>query len=251
MKMFKTLTAIVIASMVSVSALAVDLSTTIGNSTSNTIQNVNQSVSGTTVEQSFNYSQNRDITPVVPNACTGQACGNDSLTVGITVEAILRTTNLDQLTTGVVNSTAENCDVTVNIGGLSNSQGFRNVTSNSTQSTVNNNTIKIEGVKIDASTTTDMPYTGHNGGSKLGNDFTLNIGDLVINSEGNSVNVASAYTAVLGADLSDISISGQDLNNADMNAFELKVTTQDLLVLDTGTSTTTSTSTSSTTYQNN
>lgn len=253
MKTRLTLTAAIVSVLASTSAFAVDLSTTIGNTVTNSTTTVNQHVTGQTNGFEVNYSQNRGGVVDAANPCTGGACdGNDMLSVGVSVDVTKRIGSIDQLTTGINTSTAANCDVTVSIGGLSNSQGVRTVDTLSSLETQNNNTVTIQTASIEVTTQTDAGYTGgHWNPSKPGNDFTVNVGDMTINSEGNSLNLIELGNTMLTTDLGTVTVSGQDFAHADTNAMSIKIDTSDLDVIDTGVTVTETTGTTTTHYENN
>jgi hypothetical protein len=249
--MKKSILALVVSAL-SINAYALDLSTTVTQGTTTTVQNVNSALTGQTTETSFEYLQNRDQTVVnAGGQCPPGACnGNDSLTVSMSMEAVLRQSTLQQNTTGQNTSIATDCDVSVAVGGLTNSQGYTNTARTTNLATTNDNVTDIYSGKIEVSTVTDKPYTG--GGSKLGNDFTVNLGGLSQSSEGNSVDTV-AWTHALINNRDDlnrmVTVTGQDLNSADMNGLNVKLNAQTLRLIDTGTSVTTGTTTSVTTYE--
>lgn len=243
-----------IASVLSFSAAAVDFSTTVGNTTTSSMTDVNQHITGTVVETNFEYSQNRGAAGqnANGNACTPGLCdgnGNDTLSVGVDITATIKTTQLDQLTTGLNTTVAEACDVTVSIGGASNSQGVRSTVVDNQTQTVNNNLTTIKSGSISVSTQTDVGYTA-GGSSKPGNDFNILIGGQNVGSEGNMVNPQALVTALV-TDASAFTITGQDLNAADTNALSVTWTMQDLNVVDTSVTDTTTQGTMVTVYENN
>ncbi|UKZ10860.1 hypothetical protein CZP2022_137 [Vibrio phage C-ZP2022] len=248
------LTSAIASVLFAASAGAVDLSTTHTTGTTTTTVNVDQHVTGTTNGLEFNYSQNRGgAMDGVNNQCGDIACqgtGNDTLNVGVSLDVTQRIGRIDQLTTGVTTTRIENCDVTVAIGGLSNSQGYRMGSTHGETTTQNHNTVDIKTVKIDIATQTDLGYTGSNGSSKPGNDFTANINGIDVNSEGTSLPVMILADRMLD-NPNAITINGQDLNKADVNGMSIKVDVSDLNVYDQGRSTTVTDTEFSTWYENN
>ncbi|CAH0448104.1 hypothetical protein SM033_00280 [Vibrio phage vB_VpaM_sm033] len=250
------LTFAIAAVLASTSAFAVDFSTTHTTGTTTTSVDINQQVTGKVNGLEFNYSQNRGAAAggVNGNNCVGAVCdgtGNDTLSVGISIDATQTITKLDQLTTGLSVTTAENCDVTVAIGGISNSQGVRTSHTIGETETVNNNKTWITSGSIEVVTQTDAGYTGgHWSPSKLGNDFTVSIGGQTVSSEGDAVNVMALSTALLG-DLTQVTVGGQDLAHADTNAMSVKIESSKIKVIDTSVSTTETESSSTTWYENN
>lgn len=237
------------------SAAAVDLSTTITNGTTNSVRDVNQTVTGSTYGMEFEYSQNRGgaLDGVNGNNCQGATCGtgNDALNVGLKISATERIGTIDQLTTGAASTVTENCDVSVAIGGLSNSQGTRTATSTSTLETANNNLTQINSGTIEVSTQTDKPYTGGWGNSsKPGNDISINIGGHTVSSEGDNVAVMDLAKTLVTSDLTQVTIGGQDLNSADMNQLNVSVNTEALQVKDLSKTTVNSTTVSTTVFEN-
>lgn len=248
----KTIVAVA-AIVLSAGASAVNLSTTIGNTNTTSITAVNTSVTGTTSSTTVDYSQNRGTVgpDVNGNACgVGKICsGNDTLNVGIDINVTQRDSIIDQITTGVNMAETVSCDVTVSIGSLSNSQGTNTRTFDNETVTHNNNVTQITSANVSVSTQTDEGYLS-GGNSKPGNDFTLNIGNQHISSEGDSINVVDLANVMLSDDFT-VSVSGQDLNHADTNALSVTWGTEDLQVIDTGVTTNTSVGTTTTYYENN
>jgi hypothetical protein len=253
MKTSKTLLAIA-AVLASTSAFAVDMSTSITTGTTHSVRDVNTQVSGEIISNSFEYKQNRGaaLGDVNGNGCTGAACGgigNDSLSVGIEITASTSTTLLDQLTTGQVSTATENCDVTVAIGGIQNSQGTRiATTSGETVTQANNITTTISGT-VSVNTLTEENYLG-GGWSKPGNDVDLVVGGHKVNTEGDSVNVAALHDILTNADGFTVSVGGQDLAHSDMNAFDVSWSTEVVTIEDMSKTTTTTDSVTTTIYEN-
>ncbi|BAV81174.1 hypothetical protein [Vibrio phage VCPH] len=239
-----------LAATLSFGASAVNLSTTITDTTTTSTATVNQKVTGTIEGLEVNYSQNRSFAEV---GCGAECNGNDTNSVGISIDVTKTVTDLDQHTTGVRTSTAEACDVTISIGGLSNSQGSVVTTFDGTSlNTANNNVTTITTASVDAVTQTDSNYTGgHFNPSKVGNDFDLNIGNITVNSEGNHVDLVSVGNALLNADASSITMTGQDLKHADTNAISLNIEFGELKVVDTTSTNVTTTGTTTETYERN
>lgn len=244
----KSLVAVLAASVLaSASAFAVDLSTTITNGTTNTVTAINQSVTGSIDGMSFEYKQNRGaaLGGVNGGGCGGKECrtGNDSLTVGVDVTATKTNTTLDQLTTGSRNTNLTNCDVSVSVGGLTNSQGTRlaNTTINTTQ--VNDNvTTSVTGT-VDVSTVTDWQH-----GKFAGNDVGVDINGYSFRTYGDSIDVMKLADALTSGDLV-VSVSGQDLNTDDMAGINVSWSVEDIKINDTNSTTTTGTSTTTTIYE--
>lgn len=250
---FKALGALLAFSLASVSTYAVDLSTTVTNGHTNAVTSIDQHVSGSINSTSFEHHQNRGGAVLdANNSCTGVTCGtgNDALNVGLTVTATASNTVLDQLTTGSRTQDLVNCDVSVSVGGLTNSQGTRTATVNlDTMQQNNNHTTSVTGT-VDLATITDQNYTGGSwGNSKLGNDVSVSIGGVNVSTEGDSVDVAALADALTNPDGFNVLVSGQDLNSADMNGLSVSWSTEALTIEDLSTTTTTGTTTSSTIYE--
>lgn len=239
-----------LAATLSFGASAVNLSTTITDTTTTSTATVDQKVTGTIEGLEINYSQNRSFA----EAGCGATCeGNDTTSVGISIDVTQTVTELDQHTTGVRTSTAEACDVTISIGGLSSSQGSVVTKFDGTNlNTANNNVTTITTASVDAVTQTDSNYTGGNfNPSKVGNDFDLNIGNVTVNSEVNHVDLVSVGNALLNADASSITMTGQDLKAADTNSISLNTKFGELQVVDTTNTNVTTVGTTTETYERN
>lgn len=249
------LTAVIASVLFAASASAVDFSTTYTQSTTNAVTDVNQKISGYQNGIEVNYSQNRGPAAggVNGNGCIGAVCdgtGNDTLSVGITIEAVKTTTKIDQLTTGFNATTTEACDVTVSIGGISNSQGVREAASVSERVTQNNNLTIIDSAKVEVVTQTDVGYL-NNGASKPGNDFNLVFNGTSTNSEGAGLPLMHVGEVLLNTDASEIRITGQDLAIADTNAISVTFEEGRIKVVDTSVTTVETESKSTTWYENN
>ncbi|ANO57550.1 hypothetical protein [Vibrio phage vB_VhaS-a] len=243
----KLLAALAATVLASTSAFAVDFSTSITQGVTNSVTAVNQHVTGDINGTSLEYKTHRSdaLGGVNGGNCGGKECrtGNDSLTIGVSVTATKTATVLDQLTTGSRNTNLTNCDVSVSVGGLSNSQGTRlaNTTVNTTQ--VNDNvTTSVTGT-VDVSALTDGQH-----GKFAGNDVGVDINGYSFRTDGDAIDVMKLADALTSGDLV-VSVSGQDLNTDDMTGINVSWSVEDIKINDTSSTTTTGTTTTTTIYE--
>lgn len=242
--------AIILAALVfSTSAMAVNLSSSVTHGTTQSVTSVNKQVDIDGNSHAIKYTQGRHSyeAPVDINAGsnTGGVPEVDHHQVSVTLDVSKTVSDFTQDISGTVANNVFVDSTSLTSGNLSVTKGNRisDVVQN-VQAQMSGQSITNSG-SVEVSTTSTKDYTG--GGSKLGNDVMVHVGNYAFSTEGSSIDTSAAFDNMLtGLTTNNVTISGQDLDHDPQASFSLdfgnqrEVLTDNSVTHTTGTTRTTS-----------
>lgn len=228
--------ALIVISALSASATAVTLESSIthGSTIAHTEVNKVAEINGATYE--LKYTQDRGVFDHTQDPNTGANTGGvpvePNYVVSARIDTKLTETDLTQTVSGV-NSTYTFTDSTaMRAGDLYSASGNRITDVVLATKAVNDGVTTVSTGFVEVNTSTQEPYLG-GGTSKPGNDVDVAVNGFTFNTEGETINVADAFTAInQSLTIDDVVITGQDLNSADRNGLSVNVGYQDTLITD-------------------
>ena len=229
---------------------AADLSHTQSWGTSQSVSNVNQTVTGNVNELTVKYANDRGDFAKPTTGC-GTACpgtGNvDNSVVSASLSVQQKLTKMDERTTGKIVTDDSYCDTSISGGIITATQGKRESHSVTDLATVKNNVTDISGysVKVDTSTNKGDGYPGKG----KGNDVNVDL------DNGASFNTYGDFKVSLAKnadgslkEVTGLKVGDWDPSQGTENGIGYTLTNTKLQVLDKGTSTEKGNSYSTTSY---
>lgn len=252
--MKKNVLVIAIAALVSTSAMAVNLSSSVTHGTTQSVTTVNKHVDINGQSHALKYTQGRHSyeAPVVDindGSNTGGVPVVDHHQVTVTLDVSRTLSDLTQDITGTVTNNVFTDSTSLSAGNLTVTEGNR--ISDVTQRVYSQmgGMQKTWSGNVEVVTTSTEDYTGQlpgGGNSKLGNDVMVHVGDYSFSTEGDAIDTSAAFDNMLtGLTTDTVTITGQDLGADPQASFSLdfgnqrEVLTDNSLTETTGTTRTT------------